>query len=164
MRLSTEEAGRWEGSHNPKILQLSHTATVGRRSSMGSEVSHEAGSGSGDGQSTGDSLSLSQHRDQEVLSHSSSAGDVIRQRNERIRAMDEQIRSRVRHGIQYNLKFIVRGSKQSGKTTLWNRLQGFKFLPEVTSTTSSLALIVSPWSSVCGNPRNSSEKSLPSLF
>jgi type IV secretory pathway ATPase VirB11/archaellum biosynthesis ATPase len=100
---------------------------------MGSEGSREAGSA--EAASSDDGLSVSQHRDHdqsEDISSSSYSGDyLMRQRNERIRAMDEQIRSRVRHGIQYNLKFIIRGGKRSGKTTLWNRLQGFKFFSEV---------------------------------
>ena len=48
-----------------------------------------------------------------------------------IRAMDSNIRSRVRLGVQFNMKMIIRGSGRTGKTTLWNRLQGKSFVAEV---------------------------------
>jgi archaellum biogenesis ATPase FlaH len=61
-----------------------------------------------------------------------------------IRLMDEQIRQRVRHGIQYNLRMIIRGAKRSGKTMLWKRLQGFKFEEKVCSSNFPLELTMFP--------------------
>lgn len=48
-----------------------------------------------------------------------------------IRYLQDDIRQRFRHGINYNLKMIIKGRKGSGKTTLWKRLQGMKFYQEV---------------------------------
>lgn len=48
-----------------------------------------------------------------------------------ITPLNHAIRQRLRHGVNYNLKIILKGRKGSGKTTLWKRLQGMKFYPQV---------------------------------
>jgi GTPase SAR1 family protein len=44
-----------------------------------------------------------------------------------INRMDQAVRGRVRIGIQYNMKIIIRGERGTGKTTLWRRFQGLSF-------------------------------------
>jgi GTPase SAR1 family protein len=51
-----------------------------------------------------------------------------------IARMDQMIRSRIRGGIQYNMKIILRGERGSGKTTLWKRFQGLSFVEQVNIT------------------------------
>lgn len=50
--------------------------------------------------------------------------DIDKQRG--IKRMDEEIRKRVRGGVQFNMKIIIRGERGSGKSTLWKRFQGIK--------------------------------------
>ncbi|KAK9701736.1 hypothetical protein K7432_011591, partial [Basidiobolus ranarum] len=42
--------------------------------------------------------------------------------------------SQFRKGIQYNMKLVIRGDTMTGKTTLFNMLQGSKFEPEYQTT------------------------------
>lgn len=48
-----------------------------------------------------------------------------------IARMDQAVRSKVRGGVQYNMKVIVRGERGSGKSTLWRRFQGMQFSEKV---------------------------------
>jgi predicted ATP-dependent serine protease len=48
-----------------------------------------------------------------------------------IRQMDSTIRQRLRGGVSYNMKVVLRGERGSGKSALLARLQGQPFKPEV---------------------------------
>lgn len=48
-----------------------------------------------------------------------------------IRQMDSTIRQRLRGGVSYNMKVVLRGERGSGKSALLARLQGLPFKPEV---------------------------------
>lgn len=48
-----------------------------------------------------------------------------------IRQMDSTIRQRLRNGVSYNMKVVLKGERGSGKTALLGRLQGLPFRPEV---------------------------------
>ena len=56
-------------------------------------------------------------------------GDPVMLRE--IARMDQVIRSKVRTGVQYNMKLILRGERGCGKTSLWRRFQGMGFLENV---------------------------------
>jgi Cdc6-like AAA superfamily ATPase len=55
------------------------------------------------------------------------------ERQREINRMDQMIRSRIRSGVQYNMKVILRGERGSGKTSLWKRFQGLQFQESVSS-------------------------------
>lgn len=48
-----------------------------------------------------------------------------------IARMDQVVRRRVRSGVQYNMKIILRGERGTGKTTLWKRFQGMQYVEKV---------------------------------
>jgi len=48
-----------------------------------------------------------------------------------IQRMDASLRRKLRAGVTYNMKIILRGERGSGKSALLNRLQGQGFTPEV---------------------------------
>lgn len=48
-----------------------------------------------------------------------------------ISRMDQTIRSRLHQGVKYNMKVLICGEKKTGKTVLWQRLQGLPFSYEV---------------------------------
>lgn len=48
-----------------------------------------------------------------------------------IARMDQVVRKRVRSGVQYNMKIILRGERGTGKTTLWKRFQGMQYVDKV---------------------------------
>lgn len=50
-----------------------------------------------------------------------------------IRQMDSTIRQRLRGGVSFNMKVVIRGERGSGKSALLGRLQGLPFKPEVRS-------------------------------
>ncbi len=52
-------------------------------------------------------------------------------RTRAINRMDQVIRSRLRSGVQYNMKIILRGERGSGKTSLFKRFQGLSFTESV---------------------------------
>jgi GTPase SAR1 family protein len=54
--------------------------------------------------------------------------------NRTIQKMDKQIRKRVRGGITYNMKILIRGAKGTGKTSLFQRLKG-EPIPEIHEST-----------------------------
>jgi hypothetical protein len=59
--------------------------------------------------------------------------EAERQRMREISRMDHAVRSRFNHGIRYNMKVIMRGSKGTGKSLLWRRFQGMPFSDDVSS-------------------------------
>uniref|UniRef100_H3GGN8 GTP-binding protein Parf n=1 Tax=Phytophthora ramorum TaxID=164328 RepID=H3GGN8_PHYRM len=59
--------------------------------------------------------------------------------------MDKAIRRRVRGGITYNLKLLIRGAKGTGKTSLFQRLKG-EPIPETHQSTPQLQSATINWS------------------
>lgn len=55
-----------------------------------------------------------------------------------IRQMDSTIRQRLKGGVSYNMKVVLRGERGSGKSALLARLQGLPFKPEVRGGRSSM--------------------------
>ena len=57
--------------------------------------------------------------------------DLDVDKTRKIARNDEVVRNRVRSGFQYSMKVVIRGERSSGKTSLWQRLQGQNFPSEV---------------------------------
>ncbi|KAG7380748.1 hypothetical protein PHYPSEUDO_006802 [Phytophthora pseudosyringae] len=62
-----------------------------------------------------------------------------------IQRMDKAIRRRVRGGITYNMKLLIRGAKGTGKTSLLQRLKG-EPIPETHQSTPQLQSATIKWS------------------
>ena len=51
--------------------------------------------------------------------------------NKNISRMDPYVQQRISKGVNYNLKVVIRGKRNVGKTMLFRRLQGFGFQKQV---------------------------------
>ena len=50
--------------------------------------------------------------------------------------MSIELRRKLGRGAHYNVRLLIRGDLQTGKTQLWRRLQGLAFAPEIQSSRS----------------------------
>jgi GTPase SAR1 family protein len=68
---------------------------------------------------------------------------------QRIQEMDRRIRRKLRGGVKYNMKVVIRGATRTGKSALLARLQGRPF-PEKYSTTRGIQNATINWTSKDG--------------
>lgn len=67
--------------------------------------------------------------------------EELAEKQREILRMDQVVRNKVRSGVQYNMKIILRGERGSGKTSLWKRFQGLSVEDNVSWPSLSVSLL-----------------------
>lgn len=68
--------------------------------------------------------------------------EILERRNRNIKRMDQAVRKKLRGGVSFNMKVVIRGKSGTGKTSLWRRLQGLSLMPTAVPTPEVRRLIL----------------------